>query len=101
MTDEDNRGLSCLCLTLTLLAILKAVAEKLIPGIPIQTRIAILQQTFAEAPQSTASESEDQSLGQLSVLETVVDRATSRNVVQKEIDGRLARRITFPCTEIF
>jgi hypothetical protein len=73
-------------------AILKAVAEKLIPGIPIQTRISILQQT-SEIESNTGSaggESEPEPfLGQFSVLETVIDRAISRNEIQYEINGKL------------
>lgn len=72
-------------------AILKAVAEKLIPGIPIQTRISILQQTATDG--STESDkvkplgAEASAGGKLSVLEEVIDRATSRNELQREIDG--------------
>lgn len=73
--------------------ILKAVAEKLIPGIPIQTRISILQQTTSSTGPSSgssdgpagATEIEAPS-SQMSVLETVIDRATSRNDIQQEID---------------
>lgn len=72
-----------------LAAILKAVAEKLIPGIPIQTRISILQQTSAD-PSADGKEkpTEAKSEGKLSVLEAVIDRATSRNEIQQEIDGK-------------
>jgi hypothetical protein len=69
------------------------VAEKLIPGIPIQTRIALLQQTSTSGPAEGAGEPGESSQGsvssgQLSVLETVIDRATSRNEIQHEIDGK-------------
>jgi hypothetical protein len=70
------------------------VAEKLIPGIPIQTRIALLQQTSTSGPaaegagESGESSQGSLSSGQLSVLETVIDRATSRNEIQHEIDGK-------------
>lgn len=72
---------------------MKAVAEKLIPGIPIQTRISILQQTSTSDPNaastdgSTATAKSASSSGQMSVLETVIDGATSRNDIQQEIDG--------------
>ncbi|KAN0105834.1 P-loop containing nucleoside triphosphate hydrolase protein [Hyaloscypha variabilis] len=72
--------------------ILKAVAEKLIPGIPIQTRISILQQTASDGsdpvPEATSSlqKLELSSGNQFSILEEVVDRATSRNEIQREID---------------
>lgn len=75
-----------------LTAILKAVAEKLIPGIPIPTRISILQQTSDDGsePSSGSSSNQDRKIAtsQLSVLEEVIDRATSRNEIQQEIDGK-------------
>ena len=68
------------------------MAEKLIPGIPIPTRISILQQTSTDE-QSTADASQTKtaapSSSQLSVLEEVIDRATSRNEIQHEIDSEL------------
>jgi hypothetical protein len=71
---------------------LKAVAEKLIPGIPIPTRISILQQTSTDK-QSSADASQTKaaapSSSQLSVLEEVIDRATSKNEIQHEIDSEL------------
>jgi len=76
-------------------ALLKAIAQKLIPGIPIQTRISNLQQTSDESPASeidevTASMKELMvSNNQLSVLEAVIDRATSRNEIQYEIDSKI------------
>ncbi|KAG9247402.1 P-loop containing nucleoside triphosphate hydrolase protein [Calycina marina] len=61
--------------------ILKAVAEKLIPGIPIQTRIAILQQV------TSGNDRSGETVGTgPNVLETIIDRATSRNEIQHEID---------------
>lgn len=77
------------------LALLKAVAEKLIPGIPIETRISILQQTSVnEASNADGSEPKvSSSTEHLSVFETVIDRATSRNEIQHEIDGS---QIRFP-----
>ncbi|KAI0882753.1 P-loop containing nucleoside triphosphate hydrolase protein [Annulohypoxylon maeteangense] len=67
--------------------LLKAIAEKLIPGIPEETRVVILQQTDAgdvntdETPASTSSHNE----GPV-VLEDVIERATAKHVVQQEID---------------
>ena len=72
---------------------MKAVAEKLIPGIPIQTRISILQQTASDGSDpvseatSTLQNLDLDSSNQFSVLEEVVDKATSRNDIQREIDG--------------
>ncbi|EPE24251.1 P-loop containing nucleoside triphosphate hydrolase [Glarea lozoyensis ATCC 20868] len=68
--------------------ILKAVAQKLIPGIPIPTRISILQQTDADkaAAGDGSVSSIATSTAKLSVLEQVIDNATSRNEIQREID---------------
>lgn len=68
------------------LAILKAIAENLIPGIPIQTRISILQQ-ISETPSSSVASVLSPSAGGLSILETVLNGAISRNEIQNEIDG--------------
>ncbi|KAL3419873.1 ABC transporter, partial [Phlyctema vagabunda] len=73
--------------------ILKAVAERLIPGIPIQTRISILQQ-IASASGSVSSSTKEPSQSQKSkqagsnptVLEAVIDKATSKIELQHEID---------------
>ncbi|KAK8128344.1 hypothetical protein PG984_009452 [Apiospora sp. TS-2023a] len=70
--------------------LLKAIAEKLIPGIPEETRVAILQQT--EVDDSKAKEmlpdipsprtrNEDRS-----VISEVIERATARSEVQNEIE---------------
>ncbi|KAI1482431.1 P-loop containing nucleoside triphosphate hydrolase protein [Daldinia eschscholtzii] len=67
--------------------LLKAIAEKLIPGIPEETRIAVLQQTGVqdvnadEGPVPPPSEGEG-----LSVLKEVIERATAKQEIQKEID---------------
>ncbi|KAI2616996.1 P-loop containing nucleoside triphosphate hydrolase protein [Hypomontagnella submonticulosa] len=67
--------------------LLKSIAEKLIPGIPEETRVVILQQTDVgdanndEAPASKSGQGE----GPV-VLEEVIERATSKQEVQKEID---------------
>ncbi|THV54108.1 hypothetical protein BGAL_0034g00290 [Botrytis galanthina] len=69
--------------------LLKAIAEKLIPGIPVQTRISILQQTDADsknAGDEGGSESEENGGSKLSVLAEVIDRATSRSEIQHEVD---------------
>lgn len=75
--------------------ILKAVAEKLIPGIPKETRIGILQQTDANVDEkndgSIEAGLEKVSLRDLPVLEEVIDRATSRSEIQREIDGEQLR----------
>ncbi|KAI0379770.1 P-loop containing nucleoside triphosphate hydrolase protein [Hypomontagnella monticulosa] len=67
--------------------LLKAIAEKLIPGIPEETRVVILQQTDAgdvntdEEPVPKSSQGE----GPV-VLDEVIERATSKHEVQREID---------------
>lgn len=73
---------------------LKAIAEKLIPGIPVQTRISILQQTDADSKDvgdkgksGENIESGEKKGSTLSVLEEVIDRATSRSKIQHEVDG--------------
>ncbi|KAJ8058556.1 hypothetical protein OCU04_012734 [Sclerotinia nivalis] len=72
--------------------LLKAIAEKLIPGIPVQTRISILQQTDADSKESDEegssenAESGEKRGSKLSVLEEVIDRATSRSEIQHEVD---------------
>jgi len=77
------------------IAILKAVAEKLIPGIPIPTRIAILQQTSVdEQTKPESCEAVSTTASRLSVLEEVIEKATSRNELQCEIDGRYFLRST-------
>lgn len=65
----------------------------MIPGIPTQTRISILQQTDVDSKdddreangQDPAARKTEHS--GLSVWEEVIDRATSRGEIQREIDG--------------
>lgn len=69
----------------------------MIPGIPIQTRISILQQTDADKASSdipSSSAVASASKPQLTVLEEVIDKATSRNEIQQEIDGIQHRNST-------
>ncbi|KAB8290490.1 hypothetical protein EYC80_010920 [Monilinia laxa] len=73
--------------------LLKAIAEKLIPGIPVQTRISILQQTDADLKNTDNLEggvknveSREERGSKLSILENVIDKATSRNTILREID---------------
>ncbi|KAL7922286.1 P-loop containing nucleoside triphosphate hydrolase protein [Trichoderma austrokoningii] len=61
--------------------LLKAIAEKLIPGIPEGSRIAILQQT-----KITESDQDDQdNKGEGSVLQEVIERATARSAIEQEV----------------
>ncbi|KAI1855858.1 hypothetical protein JX265_012121 [Neoarthrinium moseri] len=70
--------------------LLKAIAEKLIPGIPEETRVVLLQQTnITDENLSDAkdySRSSNTGSSGLSVLEEVIERATARQEVQREID---------------
>ncbi|KAJ4189785.1 hypothetical protein NW755_005787 [Fusarium falciforme] len=63
--------------------LLKAIAEKLIPGIPEETRIAILQQTklVDEKPKGTSEVGNEG----LSVLEQVIEKATAKQAVEQDI----------------
>lgn len=79
---------------------LKAIAEKLIPGIPVQTRISILQQTDADSKYDGDKggggdevDSMEKRGSKLSTLEEVIDRATSRSEIQHEINSRIIYKI--------
>lgn len=83
------------------LAILRALAEKLIPGVPYSTRIAILQQTDAEIEESSENDEIDnladslQQNGSISTsggsqktaLEQVIASDTMRAEVERKISG--------------
>ncbi|CAK7198802.1 hypothetical protein SEUCBS139899_001468 [Sporothrix eucalyptigena] len=59
--------------------ILRAIAEKLIPGIPEEARIFILQQT------NDANDGADTKTNRRTVLEEVIERATERDELEQEI----------------
>ncbi|EMT60452.1 Putative ABC transporter ATP-binding protein YheS [Fusarium odoratissimum] len=64
--------------------LLKAIAEKLIPGIPEETRIAILQQTRLTDEKS--EEKPDTNNGdKASVLEQVIEKATAKHAIEQDI----------------
>lgn len=67
--------------------LLKAIAQKLIPGIPEQTRIAILQQTDAGDADADVFPENDSaaSVQGRTVLQEVIEQATSRDALEKEI----------------
>ncbi|KAJ4418979.1 hypothetical protein N0V82_005204 [Gnomoniopsis sp. IMI 355080] len=67
--------------------LLKAIAEKLIPGIPEETRIAILQQTDAGDAGTDADpiRNAESASSERTVLEEVIERATSKNDLEREI----------------
>lgn len=91
--DEMGRASQVCCLKLlqeqvadfSRKAILKAIASKLIPGIPLPTRISILQQTSDDEPKSTQKKAVP---SQFTVLEEVTNHATSINGIQQEIDSK-------------
>ena len=65
---------------------LKAIADKLIPGIPEGTKISLLQQTKLTEDDAGANPDEEGEKGP-TVLQEVVDNATARNEVEQEIRG--------------
>lgn len=68
--------------------LLKAIAEKLIPGIPEETRIAILQQTDSDdiaIDPAGGSTTQSQSQSRNTVLEQVIEKATSKDVLDHEV----------------
>lgn len=82
-------------------AVLRALAEKLIPGVPYSTRIAILQQTDAEIEESSKNDDVDsladslQQNGSISTsggsgrtaLKQVIASDTMRAEVERKISG--------------
>lgn len=67
-------------------ALLRAIADKLIPGIPEGTRIAILQQTKLTDDDGD-EDSRQARKAEASVLQEVIDRATARDTIEQEIKG--------------
>ncbi|KAM0484237.1 hypothetical protein ACHAPX_001656 [Trichoderma viride] len=63
--------------------LLKAIAQKLIPGIPEGSRIAILQQT--KLTESDEDDKTKDKKGEGSVLQEVIERATARSAIEQEI----------------
>ena len=68
------------------IALLKAIAEKLIPGIPEETRIAILQQTKL-TDEKTEENPKVQGSHEPSVLEQVIEKATAKHAIEQDIKG--------------
>jgi hypothetical protein len=66
------------------IALLKAIADKLIPGIRDDQRIAILQQTEALDGVKPTGEAAKQT-----TLEHVIDRATAKDVIEQEIRSKI------------
>ncbi|KAJ4164975.1 hypothetical protein LMH87_006627 [Akanthomyces muscarius] len=64
--------------------LLKAIAEKLIPGIPEDSRIAILQQTKL---QDGESKKEETPTAKMNTRQEVIERATSRSAIEQDIQS--------------
>lgn len=70
--------------------LMRAIAEKLIPGMPEAARISILQQTRSENDsRPTANKGTRRT-----VLEEVIERATAKDELEQEIDGKNLRNYT-------
>jgi hypothetical protein len=76
-------------LRIGVIALLRAIAEKLIPGIPEETRVSILQQTNnEEATAGSAVSPKKESASGRTVLEEVIDGATAKSELELEIKGK-------------
>ncbi|OJJ77016.1 hypothetical protein ASPBRDRAFT_50004 [Aspergillus brasiliensis CBS 101740] len=64
--------------------LLRSIAEKFIPGIPENTKIAILQQTRLTDGANDSTPAGGDTL-ESSVLQTVIERATARRTIEREI----------------
>ena len=73
--------------TLTESALLRAMAEKLIPGISHATRIAILQQSENELNDISQSVDAGENARDKSVLEYAMSGDGSRNEILRKLDG--------------
>lgn len=73
---------------------MRAIAEKLIPGIPEKTRVSILQQTNASDANTDEFLINKGGVGVNqgpTVLEDVIDKATAKNELEQEINSMLIR----------
>ena len=64
-----------------IIALLRAIAEKLIPGIPEEARISILQQT------NDSGDGADAKANRRTVVEEVIERATAKDELEQEIQS--------------
>ena len=69
-------------------ALLRAIADKLIPGIPEQTRVSILQQTNVSDANTDDLPVTNPATGNggPTVLEDVVDKATAKSDLEQDIN---------------
>ncbi len=70
---------------LSLQALLRAMADRLIPGIPLSIRIAILQQTAEDG--TDVSESAKSASKKKTVLAMVLEADSDRNQLLQELNG--------------
>lgn len=72
------------------IALLRAMADKMVPGIPHSTRIAILQQTDAESHNGLSMNVEGQISSEVekSVLEYVLSSDSHRNEVTRKMNSK-------------
>lgn len=72
-----------------MIALIRAIAEKLIPGVPEKTRVSILQQTRDEdvSADAVAVERAADAPPGRTVFDEVVERATAKQEVEQEIRG--------------
>lgn len=82
--------LNMVLLTACTQALLRAIGEKLIPGLSFATKIALLQQTSADDRPSIADSSpadpQDDVFAR-SALQYILENDAIRNEVQAELDG--------------
>jgi len=72
--------------------LLRAIAQKLIPGLSHDTRIAILQQTATESSTSQSEGIEFSTVPSVkSVLEQVIESDVSRNIALQDLKGSSTR----------
>ena len=71
-------------LTRNLIALLRAIADKTIPGLRFSTKIAILQQTAADDDDSTVPPGE---VLQKTPLQYILDSDMVRNEIQAELNS--------------
>ena len=75
-----------------LTALLRSIAEKLIPSIPEGTKVALLQQTrLVEAVDDTSSANEEGSGP--TVLQAVIEKATSKSTIERDIKSVYSSRV--------
>lgn len=71
-------------------ALLRAIATRIIPGLPLATRISNLQQTAAEddAPRSESNTGATDEFSQKNAVQYVLDSDTKRKEIQAELDSK-------------